>query len=287
MEKPSLFMNRVAVLATMHQKERAIAPLLEQELGIKVVVPQNFNTDVFGTFTRDIKRPSDQLQAAKLKAEKALELAGETLAIASEGTFSPHPNIPYIPCNREVVILLDPVNELEIAGEEFSIETNYSHKSVRSFEEAYRFAIEAGFPEHGMVVMVSASSLNQDEIIKGIITKEELFDAVNSALAKSPDGKVHIETDMRAMYNPTRMKTIEKATQNLIKKLNQLCPSCSCPGFEIVDRKRGLHCALCNLPTAMIRSVIYQCKKCSFCQEVLFPDGLEKADPGQCAYCNP
>jgi formate dehydrogenase maturation protein FdhE len=98
---------------------------------------------------------------------------------------------------------------------------------------------------------------------------------------------VHIETDMRAMYNPTRMKTIEKATHSLIKKLNQLCPDCSCPGFEVVEKRRGLPCALCNLPTAMTRAVIYQCKKCDFSKEELFPDGLEKADPAQCMYCNP
>jgi hypothetical protein len=71
MTKHSLFCDRVGVLATMHQKERVIAPLLERELGIKVVVPQNFDTDAFGTFTREIKRPGDQLQAARLKAQKA------------------------------------------------------------------------------------------------------------------------------------------------------------------------------------------------------------------------
>jgi hypothetical protein len=287
MIKHSLFANRVGVLATMHQKERVIAPLLERELGIQVVVPENFDTDAFGTFTREIKRPGDQLQAARLKAEKALKLTGETLALASEGTFGPHPAIPYVSCAQEIVILFDKANNLEIVGEEFSTETNYRHKSATNVEEAYRFSVEAGFPEHGMIVMVSSSSQYKDEIIKGITTKEQLIEAVTLALSKSPNGKVHIETDMRAMYNPTRMKIIEKATRNLIKKLNQLCPDCSCPGFEVVEKRRGLPCALCNLPTAMTRAVIYQCKKCGFSKEELFPDGLEKADPAQCMYCNP
>jgi len=55
-----LFSDRLAVLATMHQKERVIAPLLERELGIKVIVPPDFNTDIFGTFTREVKRPGTQ-----------------------------------------------------------------------------------------------------------------------------------------------------------------------------------------------------------------------------------
>ncbi len=287
MKNTELFSQRVGVLATMHQKEKVIAPLFEQELGIKIVVPPNFDTDAFGTFTREIKRTGTQLEAARLKAEKALDITGETLAIASEGTFTPHPVVPYISCNREFVILLDKANDLEIVGEEFSTDTNYRHKLVRSPQEAYEFSLEVGFPEHGMIVMINSSSISQDEIIKGITTKEQLFEAINLALHNSPNGQVHIETDMRAMYNPTRMKVIEKATQNLIRKVRQLCPKCSCPGFEAVERIKGLPCAFCNLPTEMTRSVIYRCKKCSFSEEVASAEKLEKADPAQCMYCNP
>lgn len=285
--KNALFADRVGVVATMHQKERVIAPLLQQELGIKVVVPENFDTDAFGTFTREIERPGDQIQSARLKAEKALLITGESLAFASEGTFSPHPFIPYLPCNREIVILLDKVNNLELVGQEFSTETNYRHQLVATLEEAYEFALKVGFPEHALVVMSDASTNHKSQMIKGITAKEQLFEAVSLMLTKSTTGKVHVETDMRALYNPTRMKNIEKATLDLLKKLNQLCPHCSWPGFEVVERKKGLPCALCNLPSQMTRSVIYKCKKCEFNEEKLFPDGLEKADPAQCMYCNP
>ena len=287
MNKPSLFAKRLGVLATMHHKEKVIAPLLEQELGIQVVVPQNFNTDAFGTFTREIKRLGDQLEAARLKAEQSLVVTGETLAFASEGTFGPYPGFPYIPCNKEIVILLDKENGLEVVGQEFSTETNYSHKIVATLEQAYQFAKEVGFPEHGLVVMVDPLSGADSEIIKGITTEKQLFKAVELALNKSANGTVHIETDMRALYNPTRMKNIEKATLDLIRKLNQLCPNCSWPGFEVVARKKGLPCGFCNLPTKLTLSVTYQCRKCDFMQEALFPDNLEKADPAQCIYCNP
>ena len=96
------FKNRVVVVATMHQKEKVIAPILEQNLEVKVIIPKNFNTDNFGTFTREIKRPDTQIATAKLKAEKSLELTGETIAVSSEGSFGPHPNFPYIYANREV-----------------------------------------------------------------------------------------------------------------------------------------------------------------------------------------
>lgn len=282
-----LLINRTAVLATMHQKERAIGPILAREFALKIQVPAGFDTDRFGTFTREIKRSGTQIEAARLKAQKALEVAGETLAVASEGTFGPHPMMPYLPANREIVLLLDKANNLEIVGESLSPETNYSHQAVSSTEEAEHFAQKAGFPEHGLVVVVGDAALGKGEIVKGIATENQLFDAVSAGLKKSSTGKVHVETDMRAMYNPTRMKNIENATLDLVKKFKQLCPECGWPGFDIAEKKVGLPCGLCYFPTQLVRSTIYLCKNCGYTKEELFPDGRETADPAQCQYCNP
>ncbi|BAY23382.1 hypothetical protein NIES2100_31470 [Calothrix sp. NIES-2100] len=287
MKNQHLFSNRVAILATMHQKQQAIAPILEPELGIKILVPTDFNTDIFGTFTREIERPGTQIAAAKLKATKALELTGEKLAIASEGSFAPHPYIPYIYSNREIVILLDIENDLELIGEELSLETNFSHQVAENIQQAYDFAIKVGFPEHGLVISYQQIVKDSSEIIKGITTEEKLIEAWNWAMNNSPDGKVYLETDMRALYNPTRMKNIAKATYNLLSKIKHHCPQCNIPGFDITQRITGLPCAICGMPTSLVHSVIYQCQKCSYSQEKLFPNGKEFADPSQCMYCNP
>ncbi|MBD2611703.1 MAG: DUF6671 family protein [Nostoc sp. ZfuVER08] len=287
MQRNSLFTHRIAVLATMHQKEKAIAPILAAELGIQVIVPQNFNTDAFGTFTRDVQRPGNQITTARLKAKKALELTGESLALASEGSFVPHPSIPFISTNREIVILLDTNNNLEIIGEEFSLETNHSHIVVESIDQTLQFAKKIGFPEHGLVVMFSEYPEDSQQIIKGITTEKQLVEAVNFVIANSPTGKAHLETDMRAMYNPTRMNNIAKATQDLIRKIQSCCPQCSTPGFEVIERIPGLPCAMCGMPTALTLNVIYQCQKCGFSQEKVFPNGIEYAEPAQCMYCNP
>ncbi|MBW4557449.1 MAG: hypothetical protein KME59_16205 [Trichormus sp. ATA11-4-KO1] len=287
MNQNSLFTNRIAVLATMHQKERAIAPILEAELGIQVIVPENFNTDAFGTFTREIKRPGTQIAAAKLKAEKALKLTGETLVIASEGSFAPHPNIPFISSNREIVILLDKKHNLEIIGEEFSLETNHNHLVVENVEQAFEFAHKIGFPAHGLVVMFSEYPQCNQQAIKGIITTEQLVEAVNFVLENSPTGRAHLETDMRAMYNPTRMNNIAKATEDLVRKIKSLCPKCSTPGFAITQKIPGLPCAVCYSPTLLTLTVIYQCQKCGFSQKKPFPHESQYADPAQCMYCNP
>lgn len=281
------FSDRVAVLATMHQKEQAIAPILERELGLKMVVPTNFNTDLYGTFTREKSRPGDQIDTARIKAIQVLAITGETLAIASEGSFGPHPEISFLPCNREVVLLFDQHNAIEVIGQALSLETNYASQTIASYAEAQAFAAKVGFPSHGLIVMSDRDSTQASAISKGLTTEAALEEAVAQALSQSSIGQIHIETDMRALYNPTRMRAIAAATQNLVENIRHCCPRCGCPGFAIAETKSGLPCAICAFPTHLTRAVRYVCQKCHFSQEVLFPKGRETADPGQCLYCNP
>lgn len=285
MTPPPSLRNRCAVLATMHRKEHAIAPLLEQELGLQITVPPDLDTDVFGTFTRDIKRLGTQIEAARAKAVKAIELTGEPLALASEGSFGPHPAVPFLATNCEIVLLLEPSQGLELVGQAISTDTNYSHQRVESWEEARQFAHKVGFPDHGLVVTIGDPMAENSQIIKGITREEELAEAVQRALHHSP--QVHIETDMRALYNPRRMKVIQQATEDLLRKITQVCPQCSWPGFDVVERKPGLLCSWCHQPTQLTHAALYRCSYCDFSQEKLFPDGRHSADPGECAYCNP
>lgn len=280
------FSGRVAVIATMHHKEEAIAPPLEAALGVVVQVPPNFNTDRFGTFTRDVPRLADQMGTARAKAQAALEMTGETLAIASEGSFGPCPEMPLLPCNRELVVLVDQSQGLEVAGQAVSMETNFRAQSVSTIEEALTFARPVGFPEHGLVVMPTAEGAS-DGITKGITTEAGLREAIALARTYAPTPEVHIETDMRALYNPSRMAVIAQATQDLVAAIERRCPSCGCPGFTVTQRRPGLPCELCRAPTLLTLSARYGCQRCPFQQEVRFPDGLQFADPGLCPYCNP
>lgn len=287
MSQHSWLINRNAILATKHQKERVIAPLFEREFGVKVIVPNSFDSDHFGTFTRDIPRAGNQLAAARRKAEAVLELTGETLAIASEGAFYPHPSIPFISCNRELILLLDRTNNLEIVGETLSTKTNYNHQYVKSSSEALEFARKIGFPEHSLVVMSEPNTQKQKEIFKGINQTKTLVEIVDLMLHPKDRDTVYLETDLRAMCNPTRMQVIEEATLNLIQKITQLCPQCSCPGFDVIEIQPGLPCAWCSAPTNLVLAEIYQCQKCQFQEKKMYPNGKKNADPGNCPYCNP
>jgi hypothetical protein len=298
------FADRTAVLATMHRKEQVIAPVLEQELRLQILVPPGFDTDRFGTFSREIARTGSQVEAARAKAHQAMDLTEQSLGLASEGAFGPHPTIPYLPCNRELIVLVDRQHQFEVVGEAISTDTNYSQIWASSLEEAQRFAQQIGFPDHGLVVIAGAEpqqtagrgsrptapapiapdQITPDRITKGITSEAHLAETVEAALRLGP---VWLETDMRALYNPKRMRVIEQATKNLVQKIRQVCPSCGAPGFDLVERRTGLPCGWCHGPTSLIRAVIYRCPSCGFNQETEFPEGTSTADPTYCPFCNP
>ncbi len=278
------FKGRTLVLATKHEKEKVMAQILEKELGVKVVVPADFDTDQFGTFTREIKRTGDQLETARRKALAGMAHTGIDLGVSSEGSFGSHPEIPWMPSNFELVLLVDSVNGIEIRGHDRSTETNASGDYVSSIDEAREVAEKWGFPKHGLVVR---NSENGSIIYKGITTYEELEKRVRQLLGRFFAKKVFLETDLRAHMNPTRMKNIRSATEDLVKNAKSLCPKCDCPGFVIIDVKRGLPCGGCGTATDVVSMYIYGCQQCKYKKEQPCSDGKETADPEQCNYCNP
>jgi hypothetical protein len=276
-EPTTFFRGRKMVIATQHKKEQVIAPLF-QELGIEPLVLPDFDSDQFGTFAGEVERKQDALSTARLKIQQALTLSGETLGLASEGSFGPHPQMGFVPADKEVLLLMDLENQLEIAVSKISTNTNYAHQQVSSWKELREFAIEVGFPSHALILRT------ETKLQKGISDWQTLKDTFKEIQLSG--AAVQAETDMRAMFNPTRMKVIEKATSLLIHKINSVCPVCSYPGFDIVERKTGLPCLLCQRPTSLTCSVIHGCQHCHHQVENLFTDG-ERSDPMYCDYCNP
>jgi hypothetical protein len=278
-----MFKGRNLIIATKHGKEKVIAPIIEQGLGVKCFVDLDLDTDKLGTFTGEVERNDDPLTTARNKCYMAMELTNCDLAIASEGSFGPHPTIFFIPADDEILIFVDKINGLEIIVRELSTETNFNGSEIKTEEKLLEFAANANFPSHGLILRKSRDEYTN--IVKGITNVEELINVFNSLIDKF--GTTYIETDMRAMCNPTRMKIIESAAKKLIKKINSLCPVCNMPGFGITDAKEGLPCELCNFPTRSTISYIYSCQKCSYTKEDKYPKGKQTEDPTYCDYCNP
>jgi hypothetical protein len=285
MEQPKfLFEGRTLVIATMHQKDVAIKPVLEKTLGVNCVTCPNLNTDQFGTFTREVKRLGTMLDAARAKIEAAKRLVNADLFLASEGSFGPHPDYFFLQSNYEILLLIDALNDFEVMGEYRTSDVVCNGKYVASVDEAIAFATEHGFPHQGIILRTTEDST--DHIYKDLFTLEALTDKFTHLQTSLELDQLHLETDLRAHKNPTRMKAIGQATLDLVEKIKSKCPSCKTPGFRAIGVERGLPCAWCGYPTLTPLSTIYSCMKCNHTEKRKFQE-LELADPGSCSHCNP
>ncbi len=278
-----MFEGRKLVIATKHKKELVIASQIEQALGVKCITADNLDTDVLGTFSGEVERVNDPVTTARTKCDMAMELADCDLAIASEGSFGEHPYIFFAHANEEILLFIDKKHDLEIIVREVSLETNFNGEYIASKEELINFAAKAKFPSHGLIVRKSKEE--NEAIIKGITDWAVLVDAFKQHLNKY--GAVYVETDMRAMYNPTRMSVIEQAAQKLAEKIKAQCPGCKTPGFGITEAKPGLPCECCGFKTRSVLSHLYTCKKCAYTSEALYPHNKTTEDPMYCDICNP
>lgn len=280
-EKP--YWGLKASLLTQHGKESVICPELLMNNGLEVIHVSEYDTDKLGSFTRDIPRYGSQLDAARKKARIGMELSGTQIGIASEGAFSNDPYTGLLPWNYELVLLVDDSRNIEIAGF-FGGEAQSASKQISSWNELIEFLPEARFPSHQLVVR--PDDQYHLECRKGLNTLETLREAYDWAIRLSKNGAVFIENDLRAHTNPTRMANILKATQDLAKKLDSLCPECKSPGFSITETKKGLPCSHCGAPTNLPISSVWKCLGCKYHREVVIAH-QSAADPSRCNLCNP
>lgn len=278
-----MFTNRKILIATKHHKEKVIAPLLEQHFGMDCSIAHHFDTDSLGTFTGEIERKEDPLLTLRNKCLHALEGTNFDLAIASEGSFGPHPTNYFITAGDELILLLDRKNNIELLARELTTETNFNARTIQSYQELLEFSSIIGFPQHRLIMRKSMDDF--EDIYKGIGDAKELKNRFDALLKKY--GKAYIETDMRAMYNPTRMKSIERGLHHLIESMKSLCPSCKTPGFTVRKSESGLPCAWCNTPTKSPKNDIKTCIKCDFEERIPYPNNRREEDPTYCDICNP
>ncbi len=277
------FEGRQLVIASMHQKEQVLRPLLETNLKVIVSVAHGLNTDLLGTFSGEIARIADPLTTARKKCELAMELGDCDLAIASEGSFGTHPSAFFLPANEEWLLLLDRKNGIEIHARHLSTATNFAGQEFSSLEQLDDFAHKVGFPSHGLILRRNKDNLVG--ILKGITDLNQLQEAAKNLL--ETEGSGFVETDMRAMYNPSRMQVIQETAQLLLQKLNSFCPSCQLPGFAVTAAEPGLPCSLCGTPSSAALAHLLVCNHCQHQEKVDFPHGKKTEDPQYCQVCNP
>lgn len=259
-----------------------MAPLFADSLNVCLELATGFDTDTLGTFTRDVARRGSQLEAARSKAKKGMELLSLDVGVASEGSFRSD-WFGLFPLNLELVVLVDRARDLEIVGRAGG-PAHHFHDQVTTLEALSVFARKVEFPSHGLVVRPD----HQDDprVRKGLVDWPALSEAFEAALAESSSSAVFVESELRAHMNPTRMKTIRRATEDLIARTLSECPRCRSPGFWAVESVPGLPCRDCRAPTDEPRAQRWECIAGDYV-ELRNVNAGRLSDPSRCPSCNP
>jgi hypothetical protein len=285
------YKDAIAVLSTKHQKELILTKPFLSGLGMKLLVPPELDTDVLGTFTGEIPRVDSIENTLIKKAKMGMELTGLPYGIASEGSFGPHPYLPFMASDYETLVFIDHKNDFVLTEKYLSYKTNFAYCEIREDEDKKLadFLSQIGFPKHGLIAKPKSPKNNKSEslIYKGIREINKLKDIIKNCAENSLDGIVHLETDMRAHMNPTRRQVIRTLAFRLVKRLRNYCPACHSPGWGLIDADLGLDCQDCGAPTELVQNEIYGCVKCAYRRKASRKDALRFADPRYCDYCNP
>lgn len=288
------YQHATAALATMHGKELVIAPAMHAHLGLNVITPPHLDTDALGSFTGEIPRVGTMREVAVRKARLGMRASGLSIGIASEGSFGPHPVVPFLRAGLELMVLVDVTRNLIITESLVTEEIAHEETVVANASELEPFLLRARFPTHALVVAPNLTAspwwkLHPDRAAahKGIITSGALVDAVAHAARISEDGRARVTTDLRAHMNPTRMRAIARLASLLAAKIANECPECHAPGFGRSGPAPGLPCKDCGEESTVPRGDVLRCAACDHQREERRLPIRESAEPGECPRCNP
>lgn len=270
-------------LATIHAKERALAPPFRRLLAAEIVVAPGVDTDSLGTFSGEIPRKDGLVETALMKAELAFDSLDVECAVASEGSYGPIDRVPLTPCGIEIMAFIDRRRGLRLVETMPTHRTNWRMWRFRPRDPLLPMAAKAmGFPEYGVFVMRNS---DYGEPVKGLATLEQVAAAVDREARRSDDGLALMIADMRAHRNPTRMKVLRALGGKLARRLCRLCPGCHAPGFGHIDSRRGLPCEACGSATHYIDVEIDACSACGHAVDRPRDDGRRMAPKLSCLSC--
>jgi len=273
-------LSSTLAFATKHGKERQFGPALSRSLGVDVTVA-GVDTDQLGTFTGEIQRPANQLETARRKARWAIDHTNARYGLASEGSFGPHPQIPFVAAGLEVALFIDSQEGIEVVERLWCTDTNFADLTITDPLLPEAFLGRVGFPEHALIV---SPSRDQGPFVKGIQDRNELRVAIETTI--DAHDAAFLQTDMRAHLNPTRQRCLGQLAERLSARLLARCPRCTARGWGVVDCHLGLPCEWCGSPTDLIAADVFGCARSGCTHEETKPrEG--QASPASCPRCNP
>ena len=259
-------------------------------LGARLVVPDDLDTDQFGTFCGEVVRTGSALDAARAKARLGMGTAGLRYGLASEASYRSLPGLG-LPGHEELLLFVDDVRGIEVLE---------SHRGAVAFMNGYPVStaadlpasVIAALPGQALIVRPSAggdrvghSRGDLGRGIKGINDIHVLHTAVAAVAGAAADGLALVEPDLRAHHNPGRRQVLTGLARRLAHRLATPCPSCGSPGYGRVGVVSGLPCRTCSAPTELPMHEEHACAACPHRSTAHRPQRW--ADAGHCPVCNP
>ena len=264
----------------MHGKETIFSePMRSVGFAVRAI---GLDTDAFGTFAGEKARIGSAREVVVKKAQAALAQAQLPIGLASEGTFSAHPAVPYLTINYELAAFVDVEDDVVVIGDAAKVSATPAPITITYCDETALEQVTTWFPSQAAIV-VDRTCEPVKVFAKGCTDENSLRTAVQNAFTAGAN-EIVIEPDLRAHCCADRRDVIALAVADLCTRLKSHCPACGQRGFGKATTKGGLPCQLCELPTTQIAAEIWQCPKCE--TEVEHPrPGF--ADPTHCDRCNP
>ena len=212
------------LIATMHGKETVLAPPLAG-LGFQVLLPVDYDTDMLGTFSGDVRRPGTAVEAALEKARRACIATGVPRAISSEGSYRPCQTLFPGARNVEILAFVDMENGQEVVEVMTDLPTRFVKGRVPAdFDapETQALLSAMGWPDvRAMIVPEDPGRgvVMPEWVFKGLADAPSVIEALRVCAAHSADGQVHLESDLRAHMNPTRMASVARVGERLVQRL--------------------------------------------------------------------
>jgi len=273
-----MYQDQSVVVAVSHDEDVVMTPLLTKSLGMNCKVGVGSIT-----LLDDDVYPENELSAvARQKCYDAMEKYKIDLAIASAASVIHDDKLTNAYLHKEIMLFCDRARGMEMAVTEITTQTNYTSVHLNSVKQLQELTESCGFPEHALnVVVVNGKT----EIMRGLNNWKHLALNFNKALKEK--GVANVYTDMRAGYNPSRMKVIRSLTYKLIEKIKTACPQCQSPGFTVTNIKKGLPCEVCKRPTPSDLIHECTCTNCGYSREKKYPKGKRLENALYCVHCNP
>jgi len=211
------------LIATMHGKEEVLGPMLAN-LGFKVLLPLGYDTDALGTFSGDVRRPGTAFDAALEKARRACKATGVMRAVSSEGSYRPCQTLFPGATSAELLAFVDLENDFSCVEYLTDLPTRFVKGRVPADinapeTQALLSAMDWPTVKAMVVPFDPGFGVMPTQVYKGLGDAASLEQAMQECAVHSSDGMVHLETDLRAHMNPTRMASVAKVGEHLANRL--------------------------------------------------------------------